>query len=90
MSDAVIFVVVFVGFFILRAVAATVFFLYLLPDGDRCPHCDAVTLRVQAPVWNRLLPMFRTSWCYECNWSGFLRRGSLTPDAPAEVLTKLP
>jgi hypothetical protein len=90
MSDAVIFVVVFVGFFILRAVAATVFFLYLLPDGDRCPNCDAVTLRVESPVWNRLLPRFRTSWCYECNWHGLLRRGPLTPVAPGEVLTKLP
>ena len=75
MSDAVIFVIVFGGFFVLRAIAATAFFLYLLPDGDRCPHCDAVTLRVESPVLNRVLPMFRTSWCYECNWQGLLRRG---------------
>jgi hypothetical protein len=90
MSDAVIFVVVFVGFFVLRAVAATVFFLYLLPDGDRCPNCDAVTLRMESPVMNRVLPMFRTSWCYECNWHGLLRRGPLTPTAPTPLLTKLP
>lgn len=90
MSDAVIFVVVFAGLFILRAIAATVFFLYLLPAGDCCPHCNAVTLRVESPVWNRLLPMFRTSWCFECNWHGLLRRGPLTPVASAEVLTKLP
>ena len=90
MSDAVIFVVVFAGLFILRAVAATVFFLSLLPAGDRCPHCNAVTLRVESPVWNRLLPMFRTSWCFECNWHGLLRRGPLTPVPSAEVLTKLP
>jgi hypothetical protein len=90
MSDAVVFMVVFVGFFILRAVAATVFFLYLLPDGDRCPNCDAVTLRVESPVWNRLLPMFRTSWCYECNWHGMLRRGPLTPSTTSEVSTTLP
>lgn len=91
MSDAVIFVVVFAGFFILRAIAATVFFFfYLLPEGDRCPHCDAVTLRVESPLLNRLLPRFRTSWCYECNWHGLLRRGPLTPVAPSKVLTKLP
>jgi len=90
MSDTVIFAVVFVGFFILRGIAATVFFLCLLPDGDRCPNCDAVTLRVQSPVMNRLLPMFRTSWCYECRWHGLLRRGRLTPVASVEVLTKLP
>lgn len=79
MSDTAIFFLVFAGFFVLRAVAATVFFLCMLPPGDRCPHCDAVTLRVQSPVWNRLLPMFRTSWCYQCNWHGMLRlaEGSL-------------
>ncbi len=94
MSDAVIFVVFFVGFFVLRGVAATVFFLYLLPDGDRCPNCDAVTVRVQSRGWNTLLPMFRTSWCYECNWHGMLRRGPLTPtarDKPSSTLpSKLP
>jgi hypothetical protein len=90
MSDAVIFAVVFVGFFLLRGIAATVFFFLLLPHGDRCPNCDAVTLRVQSRVWNALLPRFRTSWCYECNWHGMLRGGPLTPVTPAKVLTKLP
>lgn len=85
MSDAVIFLLVFAGFFILRAVAATVFFYYILPQGDRCPNCDAITLHVQSRVWNRLLPMCRTSWCYRCNWSGMLRRGPLTPTTVDEV-----
>jgi hypothetical protein len=87
MSDAVIFTVIFGGFFILRAVAATVFFFYILPAGDRCPNCDAVTLRVQSRFWNTVLPSFRTSWCYECNWQGMLRAGPLTPAASSEVLT---
>jgi hypothetical protein len=90
MSDATIFMLVFAGFFILRGVAATVFFFYILPQGDRCPNCDAVTLHVQSRVWNRLLPMFRTSWCYECNWQGMLRRGPLTPTASSEVSSRLP
>lgn len=90
MSDAVLFMVVFVGFFVLRAIAATVFFLYLLPDGDRCPHCDAVTLHVESRAWRRLLPMFRPSWCYECGWHGLLRRGAMTPVGAGRVLTKLP
>ncbi|MDQ6634204.1 MAG: hypothetical protein M3Z10_05530 [Gemmatimonadota bacterium] len=81
---------VFAGFFILRGVAATVFFLYILPEGDRCPNCNAVTLHVQSRVLNRLLPMFRTSWCYECNWTGMLRRGSLTPTVSSEVSSRLP
>jgi hypothetical protein len=88
MSDAVIFVLIFGGFFVLRAVAATVFFFMLLPEGDRCPNCNAVTLRVESRVWNVMLPRFRTSWCYECNWHGMLRRGPLTPTTPTEVLTK--
>ena len=87
MVDAAIFVVFFVGFFLLRGVAATVFFYYLLPEGDRCPNCDAVTLRVQSPRWNRLVPAVRTSWCCECNWHGLLRHGPLTPAEGTHQLT---
>jgi hypothetical protein len=89
MSDAAIFGLIFVGFFVLRGIAATVIFFYLLPEGDRCPNCDAVTLRVESPLLNRLLPHFRTSWCYECGWHGMLRRGPLSPAATTHELTKL-
>jgi hypothetical protein len=78
MSDATIFVLVFGGTFVLRIIFATIFFLFILPDGDRCPICDAVTLRVQSKGWNRLMPWFRTSWCYECHWHGLHRGGSPT------------
>ncbi len=84
MSDGVIFVVAFGGLFILRIIAATVVFLWILPEGDRCPNCDAVTLRVQSAGWNRLMPWFRTSWCYECGWDGLLRFESPRPPAVAE------
>ena len=84
MSDAVLFSIIFVGFFVLRIVAATVFFFYLIPRGDRCPLCDAPTLRVTSRGWNALMPWFRTSWCYQCHWEGLLRHGELsTPNAPA-------
>ena len=89
MSDAVIFVVVFGGLFILRIIAATVVFLLILPEGVRCPNCDAVTVRVQSAGWNRLMPWFRTSWCYECGWDGLLREDhttrqpAVTPTLPA-------
>lgn len=73
MSDAVIFVGVFVGLFAVRILAATVLFFWILPGGDRCPCCDAVTLRVQSVGWNALMPWFRTSWCIECGWEGMLR-----------------
>lgn len=78
MWEAVIFAVVFVGFFVLRGIAATVFFYFILPEGDRCPNCDTPTLRVQSRGWNVLLPWFRTSWCYECEWEGLLRHGPPT------------
>ena len=90
MWDAVLCILIIGGFFVLRAVLATVFFFYLLPDGDRCPNCDAVTLRVESRGWNALLPWFRTSWCYECGWHGLLRRGALTPASPSPELTKRP
>ena len=67
------FSVVFVGFFVVRGIATTWLFLFLLPRSDRCPNCDEVTLRVQAHGWNRFLPWFRTSWCYRCGWEGLLR-----------------
>ncbi|HEU4642321.1 MAG TPA: hypothetical protein VFS44_07680 [Gemmatimonadaceae bacterium] len=78
MSDAVIFTIVFVGFFALRIVLATIFFYFMLPEGDRCPNCDAPTIRVQSRGWNMLLPWFRTSWCYNCEWEGLLRHGPLS------------
>ena len=79
MSDAAIFATVFVGLFVLRIIAATVVFFFLLPKGDRCPMCDTPTLRVQSRGWNTLMPWLRTSWCYRCNWDGCLRHGDLTP-----------
>ena len=87
MSDAVIFAVIFVGFFVLRLIAATVVFFVILPQGDRCPNCDAVTLRIRSRGLNALMPWFRTSWCYECGWHGLLRRGPLT-EAPTTRTAK--
>jgi len=88
MWEIVMWIVIFGGFFVLRAVVATVVFFYILPDGDRCPNCDAVTLRIQSRAWNRLLPMFRTSWCYECGWHGLLRHGPLSAKPSPAELTK--
>jgi hypothetical protein len=80
MTGVWIFAIVFVAFFVLRGIAATITFYFLLPDSDRCPLCDSPTLRVVEPAWNRLLPWFRTSWCYSCGWEGLLRPGP-APDA---------
>ena len=83
MTDVVIFAVVFGGFFVLRGIAATIVFYFLLPDGDRCPLCDEPTIRVQERGWNFFLPWFRTSWCYRCGWEGLLR--PCEPAAPAST-----
>ncbi len=88
MSDALLFSVIFISFFVFRIVAATAFFFFLLPDGDRCPMCDTPTIRVQSKGWNALLPWFRTSWCYRCNWEGLLRKGHVSPTPVPEELTK--
>jgi hypothetical protein len=88
MWDATLAILIIGGFFVLRAVLATVFFYYLLPEGDRCPNCDAPTLRVESKGWNRLLPKFRTSWCYQCGWKGLLRHGPITPASPSKQLTE--
>jgi hypothetical protein len=73
MSDAALFVLVFGGLFILRGVAATIVFLWILPDGVRCPQCDAETTRVESAGALRWLPQFRSSWCLVCGWHGVHR-----------------
>lgn len=83
MSDAVLFAIIFVGFFILRIVAATVVFFLILPRGDRCPNCDEVTIRIQSRGWNAVLPWFRTSWCLRCGWEGLLRHEEVVRTSPA-------
>src|SRR5262245_29990569 len=84
MLDALIFAIVFGGFFVVRAIAATVVFYYLLPQSDRCPVCDEHTVRVKSPAWNFMFPWFRTSWCYRCGWEGLLRPTSGRDEASTE------
>lgn len=78
-SEIVIFVGFFGGLFVARIIVATIVFFWILPEGDRCPICDAPTIRVTHGFWNRVTPWLRTSWCMECDWSGLLRPGPLTP-----------
>ena len=84
--EAILFAVVFVGLFVLRIIAATIVFMWILPTGDHCPNCDALTLRVYSKWWNRMLPWFRTRWCYECGWDGFMRP---CPKAPVPTSHQL-
>jgi hypothetical protein len=89
MFEAVLCITIIGGFFVLRGVLATVVFFYLLPEGDRCPNCNAVTIRVQSRWLNAMMPRFRTSWCYDCGWHGMLRNGPTTPAPVKHRLTKL-
>lgn len=84
MWSITLFAIIFVGFFVLRGIAATILFYFLLPGDNRCPICDKATLRIAEPAWNRLMPWFRTSWCYHCGWEGLLRPGELDEDARIE------
>lgn len=90
MSDAAIFATVFLSLFVLRIIAATVVFYWILPQTDRCPNCDAVTIRLQSRGLARWLPWFRSSWCIACGWSGMLRHGpvSATPATSEASLTR--
>ena len=78
MSDAAIFAIVFVSIFVLRIIAATLVFFWILPEGDRCPNCNAVTVRLQPRGAMRYMRWFRSSWCLVCGWSGLLRNGPAT------------
>lgn len=88
MSDAIIFVAIFGGLFVLRFIAATVIFYYILPRGDRCPNCDSPTVRVQPGRIARLFRFVHVRWCLRCGWEGMLRPGELTPEPRVKELTK--
>ncbi|MBV6520009.1 MAG: hypothetical protein MNPFHGCM_00113 [Gemmatimonadaceae bacterium] len=75
MLDLLLFVALFAGLMALRFLAATIIFLALLPAGDRCPNCDAPTMRVSSRFADALIPWFRKRWCLGCGWEGMLRRG---------------
>lgn len=84
MVEAAVFAFVFVGFFALRFVAATLFFFYILPEGTLCPCCNGETLHIHSRFWRVMAPRFRVSWCPRCNWDGLLRRSA---QPPAKTLT---
>ncbi len=90
MSDAAIFALVFGGLLILRIIAATVVFVLILPRGDRCPLCDAVTLRIHSPILSRI--QLAKRWCLACSWNGVMRIGPIDAPVPmrAEEATARP
>ena len=85
MSDGVLFGIVFLGFFVLRGVAATIAFYFILPDSTRCPMCDAETLHIHSRFWRLTMPGLRPSWCPVCRWEGMLRKPRRVAAGPASV-----
>ena len=79
MSEVVVFAAVLVCLVVGKVVVAAMILSRTLPGGDRCPNCDAESLRIQSAGLNRLLPWFRSSWCYECGWEGMLRNTRSVP-----------
>lgn len=80
MSDTAIFSLVFGGLLVLRVIAATVVFLLILPRGDHCPMCDAITVRMQSSIARGSVVRLTKRWCLACGWEGYMRR-----IAPSEV-----
>lgn len=85
MSDAAIFALVFGGLMVLRIVAATIVFILILPRGDRCPMCDAVTLRVHSSALRHFHLPLAKRWCLACGWVGVMRRIQPVDSAPSSA-----
>lgn len=82
MSENAIFFWFFVVLFVLRAIAATFVYAWLLSDAPECPSCGSETLHVQPRPFQRLFPKLRPSWCAVCGWEGMLHP---IPAAAAQV-----
>ena len=77
LRDAITFIAVFVCIRIALIYFATQLFLAIIPDGDRCPICDGITLPIErSGGWRILGARFRRSWCLDCGWEGMLRRSA--------------
>ena len=62
----------FSALFVLRIIAATFVYAWLLSDAPECPSCGGETLHVEPRPFQRLFPKLRPSWCPSCGWEGML------------------
>ena len=80
MSNSAIFFWFFSVLFVLRGVAATFVYAWLLSDAPECPSCGGETMHVERRGVQRLFPRLRPSWCPVCTWEGLLH---FAPTKPA-------
>jgi hypothetical protein len=73
MGDAAIFFWFFAGLFVLRIIAATFVYAWLLSEAPECPACGGETLHIERRGIAWLFPRLRPSWCPECAWEGMLK-----------------
>jgi hypothetical protein len=77
-SNSAIFFWFFAVLFILRAIAATFVYAWLLSDAPDCPSCGGESLHVERRGIQHLFPRLRPSWCPVCGWEGLLHHQPLT------------
>lgn len=82
MNDAAVFLGFFGGLFVLRIIAATFVYAWLLSEAPECPACGGESFHVQRRGVAWLFPRLRPSWCPECGWEGLLQPSRREPAGP--------
>jgi hypothetical protein len=88
LGENAVFFWFFAGLFVLRAIAATVVYAWLLSEAPDCPSCGSETLHVTPRGVQFLFPRLRPSWCPVCGWEGLLQPVPRPPAQPTREPAK--
>src|SRR5450631_6244 len=88
MGGNVVFFWFFAVLFVLRAIAATFVYAWLLSDAPECPSCGGETMHVERRIFQWLFPKLRPSWCPDCGWEGLLHHPRPLPTQPLRESVK--
>ena len=72
MNEAWGFFWFFAILFVLRIIAATFVYSWLLSEAPDCPSCGGETVHIQRRGMQWFFPKLRPSWCPDCGWEGLL------------------